>query len=87
MQVKQIANEITSMLELKNRNYGNSYDKIRTKRGPTSLLIRLEDKFSRLESIIENKPKDLGDESYEDTLKDIIGYCLLELNYLQKEDF
>ena len=83
-QFKQILEPIAELLQQKNKNYGDSYKKIRDSHGKLSLIIRLEDKLNRLETIAKNQNTDLGDESYEDTLKDIIGYCTLELNYLQE---
>ena len=83
-QFKQILEPIAELLQQKNKNYGNSYDKIRNSHGKLSLVIRLEDKLNRLETIAKDENTDLGDESYEDTLKDIIGYCTLELKYLKE---
>ena len=81
---KEILDPIAELLHQKNKNYGDSYKKIRDAHGKLSLIIRLEDKLNRLETIAKNKNTDLGDESYEDTVKDIIGYCTLELKYLKE---
>ena len=75
-----ILKEIQKMLIEKRHDYGNNYEVIREKYGEITSLVRLHDKFNRLEQlIIKNKqPKN---ESVTDTLFDIIGYAILELMY------
>jgi len=55
--------------------------KTREKYGEIAFLIRIEDKLNRLETLLRNKEIEKGDESIEDTIKDLMGYCLLELYY------
>ncbi|MEM5854199.1 MAG: nucleotide modification associated domain-containing protein [Candidatus Aenigmatarchaeota archaeon] len=83
--IKQIALEIVNLLEEKNTLYGNSYKETRDEYGYIAFLIRLQDKINRIKTLYtkENLPK--SEESIEDTLKDIIGYCLLELEYLKSK--
>ncbi|KAB7198371.1 nucleotide modification associated domain-containing protein [Clostridium beijerinckii] len=83
MKVKEISNEIAELLEKKNKDYGNSFDKTVEEYGATAYLLRIEDKISRLKSITKNKEILVTDESMEDTIKDIAGYSILMLNYLQ----
>lgn len=77
--VKDIALEVAELVEKKNRDYGNSFDKTLNEYGDTAYFLRIEDKISRLKSL--NKKNAEVDESIEDTLKDIIGYTLLMINY------
>ena len=74
---KQIANEIAETLEKKNHDYGDSFHKVYEKYGMLSTVIRLSDKIGRLETLLEADAQ--VDESIEDTLKDICGYCILTL--------
>lgn len=85
--LNQKIDEIADMLVKKNNSYGNSYFKTREEFGKIVFLIRLTDKLNRLKMLVETS-KDEYFESYEDTIKDIIGYCLLELihNDMKKED-
>lgn len=77
--------DIINLLDLKNKAYNNSYDQTRRQFGRLAFLIRLYDKVSRLQFLINNSDfEDKLKESYEDTIKDIIGYCFLELNYLRQ---
>jgi predicted SpoU family rRNA methylase len=86
MKVKEISNEIAELLEKKNRDYGNSFDKTIAEYGITAYLLRIEDKISRLKSITKNKEVLVTDESMEDTIRDIAGYSILMLNYLESKN-
>jgi len=41
------------------------------------ICVRLTSKLERLKNIIRHPEKDVGDESWTDTLHDIVGYCVL----------
>lgn len=84
MKVKEIACDIAELLEKKNKDYGNSFDKTIGEYGMTAYFLRIEDKLSRLKNLSRNNTTPLVDESLEDTLKDIAGYTILMLNYLKK---
>jgi hypothetical protein len=84
MKVKEISLEIADLVEKKNKDYGNSFDKTIKEYGMTAYFLRLEDKLSRLKSLNKSQEKPLVNESIEDTLKDIVGYSLLMLNYLRQ---
>ena len=81
--IKDIALEVAELVEKKNRDYGNSFDKTVNEYGDTAYFLRVEDKISRLKSLV-NRDAEV-DESIEDTLKDIIGYTLLMINYKRNE--
>lgn len=82
---EKIALNVTSLLEKKNSDYGGSYDLLREEYGPESFLIRLADKYHRLKKLVRSVGNPKVDESIEDTLKDIIGYCILEIRYRNRE--
>lgn len=71
---------IAALLAKKNRDYGNSYAVLRDEYGTVAFHIRLADKLSRLKQVDGNGTLVL-DESAIDTIRDIIGYCALELVY------
>ena len=79
MSIKEIALEVAELVEKKNRDYGNSFDRTLGEYGDTAYFLRIEDKLSRLKSL-SKKEAAVIDESIEDTLKDIIGYTLLMIN-------
>lgn len=79
--IKELAMSIAELVNKKNADYGDSYMKLRDRFGWQSFIIRLYDKLFRLENLFQAVDGAKVDESIEDTLKDIIGYCLLELLY------
>lgn len=82
---EKIALDVACLLAKKNSDYGCSYDLLRGEYGPESFLIRLADKYHRLKKLVRSMGRPEVDESIEDTLKDIIGYCILEIRYRIRE--
>ncbi|MBU5342301.1 nucleotide modification associated domain-containing protein [Caldifermentibacillus hisashii] len=80
--IADTCDEIKNLLIRKNHDYGNSFSKQFEKYGLLSGIIRLDDKMSRLDSLIQNKA--LVNESIEDTVADIAGYAILLLIELRK---
>ncbi len=76
----RIAADMADMVSRKNSDYGNSYFRLRREWGPMSFGARLGDKYYRLTNLLRGHKAQVN-ESVEDTIKDIIGYCLLELAY------
>lgn len=62
----------------KNADYGDSFVKVR-KKFAIAILVRLNDKMNRLESLFESKEQLVIDESIDDTFCDIANYCIMEL--------
>ena len=83
---KEIALEVADIVERKNSDYGNSFEKTINEYGNTAYYLRTEDKLSRLKSL-DKKDRKVLDESKIDTLKDIIGYTLLmlDMEYRKRE--
>ncbi|MBC1290556.1 DUF1599 domain-containing protein [Listeria booriae] len=82
-QLEAISAELVDLLGRKNRGYGNSHDRQLDQYGEVATVIRLDDKLSRLRSlVIDGVPDEVG-ESIDDTLLDICGYSLLLLRYLR----
>jgi hypothetical protein len=82
--LEKIAEEIVEIVIKKNKDYGNSFDLMIDKYGMIALLIRFQDKIGRLDSLVlKGQKQEVEDESYVDTLKDIVGYGLLALQYLE----
>ena len=75
----KVIDDVVSLLERKNSDYGNSYFKLRNEFGKVAFVVRIADKVERLKVLLRQLPR--VDESEEETITDIIGYCLLELLY------
>ncbi|QHZ54004.1 nucleotide modification associated domain-containing protein [Paenibacillus larvae] len=69
---------LSDILIAKNTDYGDSYDKRIEEYGHVALLIRLEDKLERLKTLYKKGSHEVN-ETIDDTLKDLAGYCILEL--------
>lgn len=79
--IKYTANDIADLVYKKNADYGNSFDDTINKYGYVAYFIRIEDKLSRLRSLmLAGNTAQVKSEKVEDTLKDIVGYTLLMLN-------
>lgn len=76
---KYTCEELASLYEEKNRRYGDSFARQIEKRGFLVSLIRLEDKLARYDQLLNNPSDDGGDESIEDTLKDLANYAIMTL--------
>lgn len=76
--------DITTMSNLlvsKQRDYGHGNI---MKFGLTGILIRLNDKIERLGNLRRKNVIEPKNESIDDTLKDIIGYCVVALMYTDR---
>lgn len=75
--------KLSSLLVIKNRDYGNSAftrpEFCPTLTAEQALFLRLNDKVRRLKNLILSKNQHLVDESLDDTLFDMAGYCILLL--------
>lgn len=81
-EIEKIASEVISTLKKKNDDYGNSYIKNIERFGKQAMLIPMFNKLDRLESL--SKKENQNFESFEDSLKDLIGYCLMATEYLKR---
>lgn len=77
--LNEIIHSVQELLIKKNADYGNSYFELRDEFGKVAFLVRIADKIGRLKTLARLSAQ--VNESEEDTIKDIIGYCLLELYY------
>ena len=80
-----ILKQLETLLIKKNKDYNNSFDRTVDEYGYVVIVIRLEDKINRLNNLIKNN-NEVKDESIEDTLLDIAGYCVLSLIYLENKE-
>ena len=81
---KQIVDELTTIYEAKNADYGNSFDKTCDEFGIVAALVRMNDKLNRLIQLSKTDAK-VKDESVEDTLKDLANYAILTLIWFKNK--
>ena len=80
-----ICENLTSMYEKKNNDYGDSFAKLRNE-FPNSILYRVFDKYNRLKTLKSGTTQMVKDESIRDTLLDIANYCILEIIEMDIEE-
>lgn len=77
---KEIVDQMFDLYHRKNADYGDSFAKSFEKFGMQSTLMRLTDKYNRLESLTtDNNVRLVENESVEDTLLDIANYAIMTL--------
>jgi len=74
--VGKLIMDITNLLWRKNQDYGHSW----SRQGICGVLVRISDKAHRVAHLLQADA--LVDESIEDTLRDMVGYSILGLIYL-----
>lgn len=85
--ITELAHDISELVEKKNNDYGNSFDNTIREFGNIVYFIRIQDKINRLKMLmLQDKEIEIKSESIEDTLKDVIGYTLLMLNYIKNNE-
>ena len=82
---REIAEQIATLYEKKDRAYGNSFGDTFQKLGIISAVTRISDKYNRLCNLTTTSTpiNDCG-ESIEDTLKDMAAYCIMTLIELKR---
>ena len=82
---QQNCDNLAQILIAKNTDYGSSFDKTFELFGIVAPLIRISDKYNRLVSLAQkaDNQRMVENETFEDTLLDLAGYCILTLTALQ----
>lgn len=87
-QHKVICEQLNSIYQSKNHDYGDSFGKTFQSLGVISALTRITDKYNRAVSLC-TKSKDsqkVMEESIEDTFIDMANYCIMTLIELQQQN-
>lgn len=84
-ETKDIVDELHETLVRKNADYGNSFTKSYEKWGIVSAIIRMEDKFNRLNQLYDKDSSEVNESLY-DTVLDLAGYAILTARELKKAD-
>ncbi len=90
MRHKAICDELNSLYERKNHDYGDSFHQTFVEEGLAMTRIRLGDKFSRFKPLPRLSANDAGqqqvtDESIRDTLMDLANYAIMTILEMDEE--
>lgn len=84
--MKGAHDELLSIFEKKNADYGNSFEESLEKHGIIAAIVRMEDKMGRLNSLTKKGAEQkVSGESLVDTLKDLSNYALMTAVWLEEE--
>jgi hypothetical protein len=70
----------------KNHDYGDSFSRLFGKYGVTAALVRMEDKWNRLENLAGGAKQRVLDEGLRDTCLDLANYCLMTVMELDRRN-
>lgn len=82
---REICNELNSLYERKNRDYGDSFHKTYLEEGMAMARIRLGDKLNRFKTLTKGEQQMVNDESIRDTLMDLANYSIMAIMELDRE--
>ena len=83
--LKDIHKKEEALYAERNEKYGDSFSRTYQKRGSTAVLIRLEDKLSRVDHLLTNGLSGSDGESAIDTLMDLSNYANMAIMELMAE--
>ena len=69
----------------KNHDYGDSFSRSFKKYGLVAAMVRMEDKWNRLDNMASGAEQKVADETIRDTLLDLAGYCVMTTMELDKQ--
>ena len=74
---EKIAREMVDTYSRKNHDYGDSFGESIKKYGPIAGLVRMSDKWNRLNSLVMGEEAKVKEESIIDTLTDLACYAVM----------
>lgn len=69
----------------KNHDYGDSFSRSFKKYGLVAAMVRMEDKWNRLDNMASGAEQKVADETIRDTLLDLAGYCVMTTMELDRQ--
>lgn len=84
-QFKALTSEMIATYSRKNRDYGNSFDRMCKEYGNTYPIIHLDEKLARIKSILLTGDNAVKGETAVDSLLDLACYSLMTIMDLQEQ--
>ena len=69
----------------KNHDYGDSFSRSYQKYGIVAAMVRMEDKWNRLDNLARGEKQMVSEESIRDTLLDLAGYSIMTVMELDRQ--
>lgn len=83
---KKICEELTTLFERKNHDYGDSFHQTFAEEGWPMVRIRLSDKLHRFKALTRGDSQQVQDESLRDTLMDLANYAILAMMEMDRRE-
>lgn len=83
---KSLVDGLHEVFKAKNADYGNSFGKSFEKYGIIAAMVRMEDKWNRLDNLVNGHHDTKVGESVRDTLLDLANYCILTVMSLDEAE-
>ena len=83
---KKICNDLNSLFERKNHDYGDSFHQTFVEEGWAMVRIRLSDKLNRVKALTRGDSQQVQDESLRDTLMDLANYAILAVMEMDRRE-
>lgn len=83
---KEITDRIRNTYKRKNKDYGDSFSKSYNEFGAVAGVIRISDKVERLKNLVRSDERHVEDETFKDTLEDMIGYGIMLLMEIENDN-
>ena len=84
-QHKLLLQQIHDTYIKKNHDYGDSFSRSFKKYGLVAAMVRMEDKWNRLDNMASGAEQKVADETIRDTLLDLAGYCIMTTMELDRQ--
>ena len=81
---KKLVDFVHDVYVRKNHDYGDSFGRSFKKYGIVAALVRMEDKWNRLENLAGGTKQKVLDEGIRDTCLDLANYCLMTVMELDR---
>lgn len=82
---ESICHAMVRTYEMKNHDYGNSFEETVNNFGIVAAVVRMHDKMNRIISLTTGNEQKVDNESVEDTLMDLATYSIMTLMALKNE--
>ena len=81
---KELVEQIHETYLAKNGDYGDSFNKSLNKYGMISAIVRMNDKFERIDNLRLSDAR-VGDETVIDSLLDLANYAIMTAMWIEEE--
>ena len=81
----RITETMREVFRRKRNDYGQTSMELLERFGPMSLLVRIYDKFARLETLLSGGEQRVLDENVDDTFLDLANYAIIAMIELEKQ--